>query len=163
MGEGQDAGSKDRRWLWRFSGHSRLLPDIDPGAHDVIRRHGLKGEESLLAWEAPGSCAWEQEGCVEVLCLAATSKSTSWLRMVHKMPGHHVMEDNRGPGSILRLPPQARKIPPENCWGLSEQVLCSTRKGHPFAFARGYCMGQRQPSSAPAAPSGDRETSHRCS
>lgn len=42
-------------WLW---GRSRLLPDVDPGAHDVIRRHGLKGEKSLLAWEAPGSCAW---------------------------------------------------------------------------------------------------------
>lgn len=153
-----------RRRLW---GCSRLLSDIDPGAHDVIRRHGLKGEKSLLAWEAPGSCAWEQEGCGEILCLASRSKPTSWLRMVHKMPGHHVMEDNRGPGSILHLPPQARKIPPppppEICCGLSEQALCSTWKGHPFAFAQGYYLGHRQPSSAPAAPSGDRETSHRCS
>lgn len=96
---------------WRLWGCSRLLSDIDPGAHDVIRRHGLKGEKSLLAWEAPGSCAWEQEGCVEILCLASRSKLTSWLRTVHKMPRHHVMEDNRGPGSILHLPPQARKIP----------------------------------------------------
>lgn len=84
-------------------------------------------------------------------------QNTSWLRTVHKMPGHHVMEDNRGPGSILRLPPQARKIPPENCWGLSEQVLCARWKGHPFAFAQGYCLGHRQPSSAPAAPSGGRD------
>lgn len=138
MGEGQDAGSKDRWWLpWRLrwlSGHSCLLPHIDPGAHDVIRRHGLKGEESLLAWEAPGSCAWEQEGCVEVLCLAARSKPTSWLRLVHKMPGHHVMEDNRGPGSILRLSPQARKIPPENCWGLSEQSPLLHTEGTPFCI-----------------------------
>ena len=117
MGEGQEAGSKDRWGLLRLLGHSRLLPDIDPGAHDVIRRHGLKGEESLLAWEAPGACAWEQEGCVEVLCLAARSKPTSWLRMVHRMPGHHVTEDNRGPGSILHLPPQARKIPPQRTAG----------------------------------------------
>lgn len=134
MGEGQEAGSKDRWGLPRLSGHSRLLPDIDPGAHDVIRRHGLKGEESLLAWEAPGACAWEQEGCVEVLCLAARSKPTSWLRMVHRMPGHHVTEDNRGPGSILHLPPQARKIPPRELLGPFRASPLLHTEGTPFCI-----------------------------
>lgn len=36
--------------LWRLLGHSHSLSDIDPGAHDVVCRHGLKGEKSLLAW-----------------------------------------------------------------------------------------------------------------
>lgn len=36
--------------LWRLLGHSHSLSDVDPGAHDVVRRHGLKGEKSLLAW-----------------------------------------------------------------------------------------------------------------
>lgn len=42
--------------------HSHSLSDVDPGAHHVIRRHGLEGgQKSLLAWEAPGPVAWEEE------------------------------------------------------------------------------------------------------
>lgn len=46
--------------MGRLWGSRYFLGHRPPGAHDVIRRHGLKGEKSLLAWEAPGSCAWEQ-------------------------------------------------------------------------------------------------------
>lgn len=42
--------------------HSHSLADVDPGAHNVIRRHGLEGgQKSLLAREAPGPVAWEED------------------------------------------------------------------------------------------------------
>jgi len=138
-------------------GPQPLTPGCRPWCTRCHPPSWSEGREVIVSLGGPWFLCLGQEGCLEVLCLASRSKPTSWLRTVHKMPGHHVMEDNRGPGSILRLPPQARKIPPENCWGLSEQVLCSRWKGHPFAFAQGYCLGHRQPSSAPAAPSGGRD------
>lgn len=37
--------------------HSRSLSDIDPGAHDIIRRHGLEGHKSdVVNLEGPWSC-----------------------------------------------------------------------------------------------------------
>lgn len=63
----QAAGSGARQGAWVEVGlghsHGPLLPDIDPGAHDIIRSHDLEGQKAESAWQtlpSPGLTALDK-------------------------------------------------------------------------------------------------------